>query len=71
MTRRHPCCQSAGFVDPALLPAETAAWLTWMAQRGFHQRVRDASDPELDRIIDAYTRIVWNTLLAISESRVR
>jgi AcrR family transcriptional regulator len=54
--------QSAGFVDPSLLPAETAAWLTWMAERGFHQLVRGASDAQVDRLVDAYARIVWNTL---------
>jgi len=54
--------QSAGFVDPALVPAETAAWLTWMAERGFHQLVRVASDAELERLVDAYARIVWNTV---------
>jgi len=54
--------QAADFIDPALLPAETAAWLTWMAERGLHQLVRGASDAELDRLISAYGRIVWNTL---------
>ena len=54
--------QTAGFVDPALLPAETAAWLTWMAERGLHQLVRGASDAALERLVDSYTRIVWNTV---------
>src|SRR5436189_191012 len=27
--------QKAGFVDPKLLPQETAEWLAWMAERGF------------------------------------
>ncbi len=54
--------QAADFVDPTLLPAETAAWLTWMAERGLHQLVRGASDAELDRLVSAYGRIVWNTL---------
>src|SRR5215213_10206122 len=31
--------QSKGFVDPALPAGETAAWLTWMAERGLHQLV--------------------------------
>lgn len=56
--------QSAGFVDPGLPAAETAAWLTWMAERGFHQLVRGASDAEVERLVDAYTAIVWNTLYA-------
>jgi len=54
--------QSDGFVDPALSPRETAAWLTWMAERGLHQLVRDASDAEVERLVDAYARIVWNTV---------
>jgi AcrR family transcriptional regulator len=56
--------QSAGSVDPTLPSDETSAWLTWMAERGFHQLVRGASDPEVDRLVDAYTAIVWNTLYA-------
>ena len=62
--------QSAGFVDPALLAAETAAWLTWMAERGFHQLVRGASDAQVERLVDAYARIVWNTLYRAQISAV-
>ena len=54
--------QEAGFVDPNLAPQETSAWLTWMAERGFHQLVRTADEAGVDRLIDAYTSIVWNTL---------
>jgi AcrR family transcriptional regulator len=56
--------QRAGFVDPDLPAPATAAWLTWMAERGLHQLVRRAGDTELERLIDAYTGIVWNTLYA-------
>jgi len=56
--------QKAGFVDPDLLPQQTAAWLQWMAERGLHQLVRNASPAEVERLIDAYTSIVWNTLYA-------
>jgi TetR/AcrR family transcriptional regulator, ethionamide resistance regulator len=56
--------QKAGFVDPELPPAQTAAWLTWMAERGLHQLVRTAGAAELEKLIDAYTAIVWNTLYA-------
>jgi AcrR family transcriptional regulator len=56
--------QAAGFVDPDLPAAETAAWLQWMAERGLHQLARTAGDQELERLIDAYTAIVWNTLYA-------
>jgi AcrR family transcriptional regulator len=61
--------QKAGFVDPDLLPDQTAGWLTWMAERGLHQLVRTASDAELDRLIDAYTAIVWNALYAPARER--
>jgi AcrR family transcriptional regulator len=56
--------QREGFIDPQLPAQETAAWLTWMAERGLHQLVRDAGDAELERLIDAYTAVVWNTLYA-------
>jgi AcrR family transcriptional regulator len=63
--------QKAGYVTPDLLADETAAWLTWMAERGFHQLVRAASDEELERLIDAYTDVVWNTLYGFAPSRVK
>lgn len=56
--------QAGGFVDPSLPAAQTAAWLTWMAERGLHQTVRTASPAELEKLIDAYAGIVWNTLYA-------
>lgn len=56
--------QKEGFVDGTLLPEQTAAWLMWMAERGLHQLVRGASAPELDRLIEAYSAIVWNVLYA-------
>ncbi|UTI63505.1 TetR/AcrR family transcriptional regulator [Paraconexibacter antarcticus] len=56
--------QSGGYVDPQLPAAQTAAWLTWMAERGLHQLVRTATTADLEKLIDAYTAIVWNTLYA-------
>ncbi len=61
--------QKAGWIDPSLLPAETAAWLTWMAERGQHQMVRTADDAELERLLDAYADIVWFTLYEFAPSR--
>ncbi|MDO9409372.1 TetR/AcrR family transcriptional regulator [Patulibacter sp.] len=61
--------QKAGAVAPNLLPAETAAWLTWMAERGFHQLVRDASDEDLERLVESYTDIIWSTLYAPATAR--
>lgn len=56
--------QKGGWVDQALPGPETAAWLTWMAERGFHQLVRGATDAQYERLVEAYTAIVWNTLYA-------
>jgi AcrR family transcriptional regulator len=56
--------QSGGYVDPELPAAQTAAWFTWMAERGLHQLVRTATTADLEKLIDAYTAIVWNTLYA-------
>jgi AcrR family transcriptional regulator len=61
--------QKEGWIDPNLLPPETAAWLTWMAERGQHQMVRGADDAETERLIDAYVDVVWNTLYAFAPSR--
>lgn len=61
--------QTQGWIDPKLLPNETAAWLTWMAERGQHQMVRLADDDEVEALIGAYTDVVWNTLYALGPSR--
>ncbi len=61
--------QKAGYVSPDLLPEETAAWLTWMAERGFHQLVPQAAEEDLGPLIDAYTDVVWNSLYAFAPSR--
>jgi AcrR family transcriptional regulator len=56
--------QKAGFIDDSLPADQTAEWLVWMEERGLHQLVRAADDAELERLIDAYTAIIWNTLYA-------
>jgi AcrR family transcriptional regulator len=61
--------QKQGWIDPDLLPAETAAWLTWMAERGQHQMVRLADDAEVEKLIDAYADVVWNSLYAFAPAR--
>lgn len=55
--------QRAGFVDATLPPAETAYWLQWMAERALHMMGR-RSDTDLDRMLEAHTAILWNTLYA-------
>jgi TetR/AcrR family transcriptional regulator, ethionamide resistance regulator len=51
-----------GWVDPALHVEQTAQWLTWMAERGLHQLAPGATDAEVERLVEAYTDIVWKTL---------
>ena len=61
--------QKAGWIDTELSPAQASAWLTWMAERVQHQVVRAADDAELEKLIDAYARIVWRALYAFSPAR--
>jgi AcrR family transcriptional regulator len=61
--------QKGGWINPELLPAETAEWLTWMAERGQHQMIHGADDAEVEKLIDAYTDVVWNSLYAFAPSR--
>src|SRR3954447_4796069 len=56
--------QKAGFVDPQLLPQETAERRAGMAERGIHKLIRTAKGKQLERLVDAYADIVWNTLYA-------
>lgn len=54
--------QREGFVEPELDPQRTAAWLTWMAERGLYQLVAPAGAAATERLLDALTDITWNTL---------
>jgi AcrR family transcriptional regulator len=56
--------QREGFVDAGLPPAETAFWLQGMAERGFHEAAAGTDAAAVDRLVDAYARIVWNALYA-------
>jgi AcrR family transcriptional regulator len=56
--------QQAGFIDPELRPAETAEWLTWMAERALHVFLRDLRPAQMRTHVDAYAAIIWNTLYA-------
>lgn len=60
--------QAAGTVDPRIPAAQTASWLTWMAERGLQQLVHGASEQEIAGLVDGYTWIVWNTLYAGARS---
>jgi AcrR family transcriptional regulator len=61
--------QQAGWVATNLPAAETAAWLTWMAERGFHRMLRDAADEDVAGVVDAYTDVVWNALYRFAPNR--
>jgi AcrR family transcriptional regulator len=61
--------QAGRFIDPSLPAAETAYWLQWMAERGLHQMARAESEADQERLTDAYTGIVWNTLYAPTRDR--
>jgi AcrR family transcriptional regulator len=56
--------QAEWFIDPTLPAEETAYWLQWMAERVLHRIGRDNPAIDHDRLIEAYTAIVWNTLYA-------
>jgi AcrR family transcriptional regulator len=56
--------QVGGYVTPGIDPRRTAAWLTWMAERGLYQLVAPAPEPAAERLLDAITDIAWNTLYA-------
>lgn len=51
--------QRAGFVRPDVLAHETAAWLTWMAERGMTQIASIADDAALDRLAESLATMVW------------
>ena len=56
--------QAGGYVTPGIDPRRTAAWLTWMAERGLYQLVAPAPQAAVERLLDAITDITWNTLYA-------
>ena len=58
--------QHEGFIKTDLLPRETAAWLTWMAERTQHALEPDMDQQTLRRHVDTYTDIVWNSLYSAS-----
>jgi TetR/AcrR family transcriptional regulator, ethionamide resistance regulator len=60
--------QRAGFVDPELPTGETSYLLQWMAERGLPRMARAESRSKYERLIDAYSSIVWNTLYAPARS---
>lgn len=56
--------QGDGTIRDSLPARGTAEMLTWMAERGMAQMLRDADDAGAERTVDAFTAIAWNTLYA-------
>lgn len=56
--------QADGSVQAGLPPEETAALLSWMAERALYQIVRTVEESQLEPFVEALTSIVWNTLYA-------
>jgi TetR/AcrR family transcriptional regulator, ethionamide resistance regulator len=56
--------QVEGYIEAGLDPERTAAWLTWMAERGLYQLVAPATPATIEKLLDAMTDITWNTLYA-------
>jgi AcrR family transcriptional regulator len=54
--------QALGCVRRELDPVHTAAWLTWMTERGLYQLLPDADEAESARLCKAHTAIVWHKL---------
>lgn len=44
-------------------PERTAAWLTWMTERGLYSVVRNGDEAELLRLAAVHTDICWTTLV--------
>jgi TetR/AcrR family transcriptional regulator, ethionamide resistance regulator len=54
--------QQAGSITRDLDPDDTAAWITWMGERGLHQIVAPAKEEEAERQAGALTDVIWKLL---------
>jgi AcrR family transcriptional regulator len=54
--------QQEGWIDPDLLPVETAAWAIWMLERGLTQVVPHATDDKVAALVDTLADMGWHTL---------
>ncbi|MDQ1487428.1 MAG: hypothetical protein QOJ62_3121 [Actinomycetota bacterium] len=53
--------QHEGWIDPDLLPHQTAGWLIWTIERGQRQ-ILDLASPTWNDDIDGYLQMIWNAL---------
>jgi TetR/AcrR family transcriptional regulator, ethionamide resistance regulator len=57
--------QQEGWIDPGLLPRETASWLTVTGARGYEQMVGvDGDEEDIDQFVGSYAQYVWFVLYA-------
>jgi len=56
--------QKAGFVDPELSAPDVADVIARMFERGVQRLLKDVSDDKFQKLVGAYTDIIWNTLYA-------
>jgi TetR/AcrR family transcriptional regulator, ethionamide resistance regulator len=54
--------QRDGWVDPVLLPAETATWSIWLLERGLSHVVSPATDEQVATLTETLADIAWHTL---------
>jgi len=56
--------QRDGWIDPALLPAETAAWLVWSLESGLRDLIAPSPADAVASLVDAQTGMWWHVLYA-------
>lgn len=54
--------QTGGYMRADLIPDETAAWLTWMAERGMARLIPNADSQQIDRLVAAFTSLLWHAV---------
>jgi TetR/AcrR family transcriptional regulator, ethionamide resistance regulator len=54
--------QRDGWIDPALLPAETATWAIWLLERGLGHVVAPATGEQTATLTEALGDLAWHTL---------
>lgn len=61
--------QHGGWVDADLLPAETAAWIVWMLERGLGNVVAGRESAEAELLVANLTSMIWHVLYVGSPAR--
>ena len=54
--------QARGVVNTSIDPDSVARWLVRMVDQGLYELVTPASNERLERLIDAMSMLIWNTL---------